>query len=338
MSLVHRKGRQSGRAALLRGVLDDVEDLQRDLGRGKAANNAHRASELVRLFQICQYCSLEEAVVAILGSGGPFVAGLEFSRGAGVRDIPLQPAVVLAWVDRFLRPDAARELRDAAAKVTRRLRDVRARTMKAVKTAALRWEMPNSRGEFGTVFEPRESLRDGSLEVCVRSDMPLTTATFSALVLHDDASLNLDEGSLLLCLVRAYAGALADADPQAGSPHDTPGTKITPGGLASLLIEAENMCLPPSMPSMARSLPAYHKRRTVLFNRHVRPLLGTPRGDSVFLPERVVAAWLPGVGPLPTWAQKTSWGGVPEGGGSSGAGKRSSLPTEIDGVDALVQF
>ncbi|CAG9465473.1 unnamed protein product [Pedinophyceae sp. YPF-701] len=169
----------------------------------------------------------------------------------------------------------------------------------SIRQAARSFTVATTSGTPLTAFARRDAC--GKPQSRLRPSAGLEQlVTFERLVLSEDGrTLRLGPGSLLRCLATGLIMRLGRRDLLLLLPAQTE-LRVTPGLLAGLLVEAEDMCTPPG----AESALDPHGRNRVLrlrhmFDTYVRPLTQLPDGGGVLLPQAQVESWLPGAAWLP---------------------------------------
>ncbi|CAG9465469.1 unnamed protein product [Pedinophyceae sp. YPF-701] len=312
-----------GDALVLEGIVQRVESDDSD-GDGAPGNAAPKALpppragdskayllsqvKLGRLFQITHFCSIEEAMVAILGGDGAYRHTLRFQSGKRLQDMPLDANSIQETVREYLTPNSARDIVNKAKQLKASVGELRRKSKQSMHRAALLWKTTNLRGETRKPFDAHKNEpHKGELFVkeAFRHDV-----TFAKTCLLPDSGLNFkSRDTLLACLVLAYIESLKDSVPEFAATMGRE-SKITPGALAAILHEADTMCRPASRPAHSRSTTEWHARRAHLYHTYVVPTFSTQLAARLFIAKEEVLSWLPGVGPVPQWALESDCGGA----------------------------
>ncbi|CAG9465475.1 unnamed protein product [Pedinophyceae sp. YPF-701] len=248
-----------------------------------------------RLFALTFNTTRADVILALVGSGE--LPGLKrkyrdtAGRAPGALDACVRAVRdVSVLSDRQL---GARAIISKVSKIARALRQLaEARMRKAALGFTVKGADARARGSRPAF---RRADNAESARLCPATDAA-HLASFKRLVLRRDGRLQLGGGSLLHCL----AATCVDAIPGYGAllADSVEGqVRLTPGLLAGVLVEAEDMCTPvgEKLPSgRSKYLPRMLRMRH-MYDAHVRPLMSLPDGGGVLLPQAHVAAWLPGV-------------------------------------------
>ncbi|CAG9465471.1 unnamed protein product [Pedinophyceae sp. YPF-701] len=255
----------------------------------------HRGNALLCLLAF--RCTFADALPAVLAS-----PGLRLRHAPRTHDT-LAGICAKAQAGRLAECfDAAdAELVEQAAKqALKSANNIRGAVGRTLRSAALSFHVKTIAAENNSSAPPQRAFTQckaarHACELCPADDMQ-EYVTFEQLVVGVDGRLYDGKASLLRLLVDAWARNFPRKHwPQPEGEPD----RVTPGVLAGVLVEVEAMCTP-ERKKVPRDRHAHWAARfRHMFDRYVRPLIGSADAGRLLLPAAVTAGLLPGVSAVP---------------------------------------